>query len=49
MGPAMDYVDQVPLNPLTLEIYGLVGSGGITGMKARRYPRQKHAGAAGLL
>ena len=30
MGPAMDYVDQVPLNPLTLEIYGPVGSGGIT-------------------
>ena len=30
MGPEMDYVDQVPLNPLTLEIYGLSKSWRIT-------------------
>jgi alpha-D-xyloside xylohydrolase len=30
LGPEMDYVDQVPLNPLTLEIYGPAESGELT-------------------
>ncbi len=30
LGPEMDYVDQIPLNPLTLEFYGPTSSGELT-------------------